>query len=310
MSKKSELNLWQRTLVEILVAVCWVLSRLPHFVLYWILAPFIYFVVYRLIGYRRRVVDENLTRCFPDLSDSERAKIRSDFYVVFSEVIVSSLSKCNIGENQNIVDPSDTEELRAKYHDRSWVALTAHFGMWEYLSVWSHFANQLTIAVYHPLANKFSNELFQRLRKEPKILHLPAKESIRFTIANGLVYNGGSYALGLIADQNPPHLPDSHWFSFMGQDTIFFDGGERIARRLKMPVAFVYQSRTGRGHYKLHYRDIWDGVESIEPYEITRRYAEELEREIRKAPHLWLWTHRRWKAQRNNVQEKWVKALK
>ncbi|MFR9555685.1 MAG: lauroyl acyltransferase, partial [Rikenellaceae bacterium] len=77
--------------------------------------------------------------------------------------------------------------------------------------------------------------------------------------------------------------------------TIFFAGGEKIALNLNLPVYFIYQTRVGRGRYEFGYELIHDGVESVEPYEITRRYVEKLEAVIRANPHLWLWSHRRWK---------------
>jgi KDO2-lipid IV(A) lauroyltransferase len=40
---------------------------------------------------------------------------------------------------------------------------------------------------------------------------------------------------------------------------------------------------------------IWDGVSPTSDHEITGRYAQMLEEDIRRAPELWLWSHRRWK---------------
>ena len=37
------------------------------------------------------------------------------------------------------------------------------------------------------------------------------------------------------------------------------------------------------------------GEEEVAELEITERYIRVLEREICAAPHLWLWSHRRWK---------------
>ena len=51
--------------------------------------------------------------------------------------------------------------------------------------------------------------------------------------------DGKNLVMGLIADQNPPRRPDSRWFRFLNQDTIFFDGGEKLALRCKLPVYFV-----------------------------------------------------------------------
>ncbi len=308
----------ERCALETLWMLCWCLSRLPHFILFGVLAPSLYFIFYRILGYRKRVVRENLARCFPEKSEVELRSICDKFYTVLSEVMISSIAQADPVSGRKIfpelderVDPSSLDstrdneafELRKLTHDISWIALTAHFGMWEYLTWWSTFANQRMLAVYHPLQNKIFEVLFQRFRRKIKVYPIPANESLRFVIKNGLRFRGESYLLGLIADQNPPLLPDSNWFDFLGRETVFFEGGEKIARKMKLPVYFIYQKRVGRGRYTFHYKIVWDGVEQIEPTEITRRYVAMLEEEIRKAPYMWLWSHRRWKHKRPNSIE-------
>ena len=107
--------------------------------------------------------------------------------------------------------------------------------------------------------------------------------------------------LCLIADQNPPKRPDSHWFRFLNQDTIFFDGGEKLALRCHLPVYFVRMDRLRRGRYEMSFVPLYDGVEEVAPNEITERYVRELERVICEQPELWIWSHRRWKHKRTHA---------
>ncbi len=317
-NRVENLNFFERCCLEIVWAICWLVARLPHYVLYNIFARFIYFMLYRVIGYRRGVVDDNLTRSFPEKSAEEIASIRQNFYVVLSEVMVSTVALANTQSSRGIfptMGKNLEDETCAKYlydktmgRDRSWIALTTHFGLWEYLPSWSAYADQLLFAVYHPLQNRIFDELFKRLRSYGKISTLPATEMVRLVVKNGNRYDGQSYALGLLADQNPPLLPDSHWFTFLGQDTIFFEGGEKLALRASLPVYFTYQRRTGRGRYEFCYKDIWDGEEKIEAGVITQRYVALLEEQIRLNPYMWLWSHRRWKAKRTH-REAWMEAL-
>ncbi len=317
--RTKELNFGERCALETLWILCSAIARLPHFVLFGVFAPALYFIFYRVIGYRKRVVRGNLAQCFPEKSDAERRAICDKFYTILSEVMISFIAQANplsgrkifpamderLDKSSDCTDAAkDAFELRRATGDHSWIALTAHFGMWEYLTWWSTFANQRMLAVYHPLQNKIFEVLFQRFRSKTKVYPLPATESVRFVIKNGLRFRGESYLLGLIADQNPPLLPDSNWFDFLGRETVFFEGGEKIARKMKLPVYFIYQQRIGRGQYTFHYKLIWDGEEQIAPTEITRRYVAMLEEEIRKTPHMWLWSHKRWKHKRdiNKIQ--------
>ena len=98
---------------------------------------------------------------------------------------------------------------------------------------------------------------------------------------------------------NPPRRPDSRWFRFLNQDTIFFDGGEKLALRCQLPVYFVKMERLRRGRYEMSFELIYDGKEEVAEYEITQRYVRMLEAEIRRRPELWMWSHRRWKHKRN-----------
>jgi KDO2-lipid IV(A) lauroyltransferase len=72
-------------------------------------------------------------------------------------------------------------------------------------------------------------------------------------------------------------------------------GGEWLARKFSMPVFFLNVDKIGHATYTCNFECIYDGVEEVAEGEITRRYVEHLEVMIRRAPHLWMWSHRRWK---------------
>ena len=113
---------------------------------------------------------------------------------------------------------------------------------------------------------------------------------------------GQRIGIGLIADQNPPLRPNSHWFRFLNQDTVFFDGIEKMALKFHMPVYFCRQRRLRRGFYELEFVKLYDGEERVEPNEITGRYVRQLEQDIMADPGMWLWSHRRWKHHRTECQ--------
>ncbi len=306
MSRRSELNIAQRIVLELVWGSCWITGRLPHFVQFRILAPALCFFIYRVLHYRVAVTKMNLSKSFPDRSEAERNKICDNFYTTLSEVMVSTMGLSNDNAYRNMFrkDPErftgDVFELREAVNDKSWVALTAHFGLWEYMLFWSKFSNQRLLAVYHPLENPIFDELFKRLRRHHKVETIPSKESLRFAMRHKTSYLGESYLLGLIADQNPPHRMDSHWHRFLNQDTIFFDGGEKIALKIGLPVRFIYQHRIAPGRYEMCFKTIWDGEEEVAPNVITSRYVAMLESIIEESPELWLWSHRRWKAKRKS----------
>ncbi len=300
MSKSSDnLNLWQKIRIEIIWALCRAISFTPAWFKYRALAPFVYFIVYKCLKYRVEVVNENLRNSFPEKSREELNKIRDDFYVILSEIMVSTVALAGgKPENQIIHQPQQStslERLKEATAGKSWLALTAHYGLWEYFMFWAQYADQYLVAVYHKLENPVFEVVFQRLRKARNVVTVPLNETVRYCLEHRDGIEGHNFVIGLIADQNPPRRPNSEWHDFLNQETIFFDGGEKIARKLSLPVYFLYQRRIAPGKYEFEYEPIYNGTDPIEPGEITRRYVKMLERVIIENPHMWLWTHRRWK---------------
>lgn len=297
-----KLNPFQRVLLEIL----WVLARLfailPYWVKYHLVENFIYFLLYHCIRYRVKVVDENLRNSFPEKSERERREIRRKYYRTLAEIVVDTINMAHMPDRKisRILSMDNVEQEMAKIKGRDWIALTAHYGCWEYYSYWGYFIpSQIVVAVYHPLKSPVMDELYRRLRESPYSATVPMHESLRFYLRQrGKLLRGRNLIMGLIADQNPPRRPDSHWFRFLNQDTLFFDGGEKLARKCHLPVYFIKMRRLERGRYELSCEPIYDGVEQVAENEITERYVRCLEKSIRETPELWIWSHRRWKHKR------------
>ena len=53
--------------------------------------------------------------------------------------------------------------------------------------------------------------------------------------------------------------------------------------------------RPRRGHYICTFRKITDNIQALPENEITIRFFQQLEEDIRRAPAYYLWTHNRWK---------------
>ena len=105
----------------------------------------------------------------------------------------------------------------------------------------------------------------------------------------------------MAADQSPSKPEKAIWVDFLNQKTAFLDGPERHARLRDIPVLFVDIQRVKRGFYTLEI-----SVNSAHPTEtavgeITRTYAHKLEEVIRAKPENWLWSHRRWKYKKANL---------
>ena len=302
--KQTELNILQRIWLEILWTGSRMFAVMPYWFKYYIAENLLFILFYYCIRYRMKVVKNNLRNSFPEKSERELAVIRRQFYRTLSEVVVDTINMAHMPEEKirAMVTIKGLEEHTQAVHGRDWIAMTAHFGCWEYCSLWGQFdRSQMVVAVYHPLRSMVMECFYQRLRNNENSMAVSMKESLRFYLRNRETgVDGKNLVMGLIADQNPPRRPNSHWFRFLNQDTIFFDGGEKLALRCHLPVYFVRAERLHPGRYQMSFELIYDGEEEVAEYEITERYVRKLETMIRELPELWLWSHRRWKHKRTD----------
>lgn len=304
--KQVEMTRMQRFWLETLWLGVRAFAAMPYWFKYYVAENVLFFVLYYCLRYRMKVVTTNLRNSFPEKSERERAAIRREFYRTLAEIVVDTINIARMDQKKGrtLLSVEGVDEHLQAVQGRDWIAMTAHFGCWEYCSLWGllYEPSRMVVAVYHPLRSVVMEHLYQRLRNNRNSMTVSMKESLRFYLRNrekGI--DGKNLALGLIADQNPPRRPDSHWFRFLNQDTIFFDGGEKLALRCQLPVYFLRTERIRRGCYRMSFDQIYDGKEEVAEYEITERYVRRLEAMIREHPELWMWSHRRWKHKRTHA---------
>ncbi len=76
---------------RIVYSLLYLLSLLPLRVLF-IISDGIYFLLYYVFGYRRKVVKNNLLIAFPGKTDAERKKIEKQFYKNFVDNFIETLN--------------------------------------------------------------------------------------------------------------------------------------------------------------------------------------------------------------------------
>ena len=303
--KTTELTPMQRIGLEALWLGARVFAAMPYWFKYYVVENLIFVLLRYCLRYRMKVVKTNLRNSFPEKDGRELAVIRRRFYRTLAEIFVDTINLAGLTpeKGRSLLTVKGLEEQKERVGGRDWIAMTAHFGCWEYCSFWGLYdPTQIVVAVYHPLRSRIVEAFYQRLRNGDYATTVAMKESLRFYLRNRAGGIGGrNLVMGLIADQNPPRRPDSRWFRFLNQDTIFFDGGEKLALRCQLPVYFVKMERLRRGRYEMSYELIYDGKEEVAEYEITQRYVRKLERMICECPELWMWSHRRWKHKRTHA---------
>ena len=286
---------------RIVFGACWLVGLLPHWFLYHPLADCIYFLLYRVARYRLGVVRDNLATSFPEKSTAELRAIERCFYRNLSEYFIDAIDIASITDRGLMArcgwPDANRVEVVEQLAGRNWVTLLAHYGSWEMFSTFGLYRDATAmVSAYRPLKNKVFDMYYKRARNRlPRINSVPSNETLRFYMGHRDGVDGSPLCVALIADQNPPLDAQSRWVPFLNHPTIFFHGGEKIARKFALPVYYMRIRKTGRGRWEQTFELIWDGTSPTSDYEITGEYARLLEDDIRREPSLWLWSHRRWK---------------
>ena len=272
-------------------------SLLPFSILY-VLSDFIYLIVYYLIGYRKKVVRENLKRSFPDKTDRELLAIEKKFYhhlcdLLFESIKMATISKEEMSRRMKILN---YEPLLKHYDEnKSVLLITSHYGNWEWTSSFSMYlpADKPMYQVYKQLKNKFFDRLIYNLRIRFGSVNVEVNEL--FDVLSSLKQQGKMGMIGLISDQSPSRKGIKYQSQFLNQRTPVITGTEIIAKKYDFPVYFVQIRRVKRGYYTCNPVPICLHPQESGKFEITEKYIRLLEQEIMAEPAYWLWSHRRWK---------------
>lgn len=287
-----------RVLFKILVVpLLYLISLLPFWMLYG-LSNFFYVIVFHLIGYRKKVVLENLRKSFPEKTEQEIRLICRQFYLHFCDVILETIKLLTISKDafkkRCHFDEEALRTLGGFYEKKqSIVMVLGHCGNWEWSAI-AHilYFDLLLTGVYHPLSNKDADRLIYRLRSRFGGSFVPMNQVLKHLLK--LRQENIPTSLGLISDQTPP--PEgAYWTQFLNQDTPVFNGTEKIAVKFDYPVVFITMVKPKRGHYVLGAKLLAEHPKSTQENEISEMHVRYLEKMIRQQPYSWLWSHRRWK---------------
>lgn len=264
------------------------------------ISDFAFLLLYYVFGYRKKVVIANLKLVFPEKSNAEIMKICKAFYKHLADMILEAVKSMTISEsemmkrfkfkNLDIIHNFEKEK-------RSTMIMCAHYGSWEWLFIIQKYVSCKGFGIYKPLSNIYFDKLIRKIRARYNTTLIPARAAIE-TITNS-VNNGEVSINGFVSDQSPKITKARHWLSFMGKEVPVHTGAEMLAKKLNMGVAFFNVERIKRGYYQATFQCITDEPNKFNDYEITDRFFKLVEKQIYEAPQYYLWTHKRWKHQKN-----------
>jgi len=283
-----------------------VLCALMYIIPFWLIylkADFLYYLMFYVVRYRKKVVYNNLRNSFPQKTEVEINLIAKKFYRHLCDLTLESIkgfgmTKKQLLQRYRFINP---ELLDNYFHSKqNFILAGAHYNNWE----WPSQASGLQIpfnmvALYKPLSNKYIDDYIKRTRKQFGMALVPINET-----RNALTRKYEKPTIFVfIADQNPSNKKKAVWVQFLNRKTACLHGLGYYATNFKLPIVFAKARKIKRGYYTLEFSNL-----IIEPHkstveEVVTRYMNEVEKQILDIPQYWLWSHKRWKYKFEDVDK-------
>jgi len=270
--------------------------------LFYFFSDLMCFLVYRIVGYRKKVVYNNLSLVFPDKTEKEKKDIQKAFYKHMCDMLLETVKTLNISE----------EELKKRYalpnidlllnleKERSILVMFPHYGNWEWSIIVNVHVKSKGFAVYQKIDNIYFDRLIKKIRGIWSTTPISQKETVITMARNHQKNIRGVY--GIVSDQSPQAHLAQYWTEFMNIKVPVYNSPEILARRYDHAVVFAKVTKVKRGYYSTEFIPIAKEGSKTKENEITDQFLRLTEEEIIQNPAYYLWTHRRWK-HRDKVPE-------
>lgn len=150
--------MWDKIQYAFLYSWVKVHALLPMRALY-VLSDILYVLIYKIAGYRVKVVRRNITASFPDKSKAEWRQLERRFYHHFADYIVETIKLAHISldeiqQRAYLKNPELVDQLMEKGHT-CFILTMGHYGNWEWFSgSTTRFEDSRIYQIYRPLNNK------------------------------------------------------------------------------------------------------------------------------------------------------------
>ncbi len=273
----------------------YLISILPFGILYKV-SNGLYFILYKILGYRREVVLTNLRNSFPHKTEEEINTIAKSYYKYLCDLFLETFKTLTIDKKTMLEHCYFNPQAKALFdklaaENKSIILVMGHLGNWEWSgnTVSLQLKQQLYV-IYHPISNKYFDWLMYKMRTRFGTKLIAMKDTFREMLENRKELN----ATAFIADQTPAP-ENAYWTTFLNQDTPVFKGAELIARKINYPIVYATVKRVKRGYYEIFAEVICEEPKQTSEGEISELHTRKLEEDIIAQPEVWLWSHRRWK---------------
>lgn len=273
------------------------LARFPLSALYAVFGGLAFLA--RVLGWRKEFVRQGLSRCLPEASDADRARVAAGFYAYLGELVAEAVHGARIDPDDlsrrlRFENPGAIEEVLRD--GRRVLLLAAHHCNWEWLLLRCSTAFDVPlVAAYKPASREPADRALTRMRSRLGATMVPARDVVQHLLAQ----RGAVRLLALVADQSPAAGSEQQsWLPFFGVETAFFRGPGWIAARMGFQPFYIAMRREGRGRYVARFVPLLAAGERPDPDRILAAYVGAVERQAREHPAQYFWAYNRWKRAR------------
>ena len=279
----------------LLYPILYIISILPFRILYFF-SDCVCFFVYRIIGYRKSTVRQNLDLALPHLSNEERREIEKKFYKHLCDMFLEMIKTMSISvkdiESRFVFKNLEVyQDLESK--NKSIAIMIAHYASYEWVVSLNSKINYKGYAIYKKIENKYFDQLIHKIRSKFNAYLIKSYKAIDIIEENHK--NNLLSVYGFASDQTPLLTKAFYWRPFMGIEVPVHTGAEMLSKKYDMNIMFLKVKKIKRGYYEAELEVLSDNASSIPNYQITDMFTDRVEKQIYEAPEFYLWTHKRWK---------------
>ncbi len=263
------------------------------------ISDFLYVVLYKVLGYRKEVVYQNLRNSFPEKTEQEIKDIAEKYYHYLCDLFLETFKTLTVSRktmlrhcyfSQQAFDVFD--ELAEE--GKGVILAMGHLGNWEWAgNTFSLQCKHQLYVIYRPIENRYFDKMVYNMRTRFGTKLIKMKDTFREMLKQRHELN----ATAFIADQTPAP-ENAHWMTFLNQETPIFKGTEIIAQKLNKTVVYATIKRVKRGYYEIFAERLFDEPKNTAEGAISEAHTKKLEKDIIAQPEVWLWSHKRWKHKR------------
>ena len=288
-------------LVYILVyPFIWMISRL-NFTTIYLISDLLYYILYYIFSYRKKVVRKNLELAFPEKSKMERRRIERENFRNLTDIFLETFKSNNIKE-KNLKERfkfKNPELLEKIYNNNQEViVMCSHYCSWEWVFVIEKITKFKINAIYKQLSNKYFDKWTKDRRSQYGANMITTKETYREVSRLSKLKSLNFY--GFASDQSPKKSKAVYWGNFLNNWVPIHTGAEIIAKKYNIAIVFMDVQKVKRGYYEASFLLITDKPNSFKKFELTDKYIELVEKQVRNKPEYYTWTHRRFKHRKIN----------